>query len=100
MGQVNIDKSAGLKQQRNRITNAIKQRKALLTKEMITEAEIGSFPFVPPPPPQYVMLPQVTEHVSLHSKSLCKNIARSSGGCKQYAPTKLGGTNGKDPRNH
>ena len=36
----------------------------------------------PPPPPQYVMLPPVTEHVSLHSKSLCKNIARASGGCK------------------
>ena len=48
------------------------------------------------------MLPPVTEHVSLHSKSLCKNIARASGGCKLYAPTKLGGggggTNGKDPR--
>ena len=39
----------------------------------------GSFPFVPP---QYVMLLPVTEHVSLHSKSLCKNIARASGGCK------------------
>ena len=43
---------------------------------------IGSFPFVPPPPPQYVMRPPVTEHVPLHSKSLCKNIARASGGCK------------------
>ena len=32
--------------------------------------------------PQYVMLPPVTEHVSLHNKSLCKNIARASGGCK------------------
>ena len=32
--------------------------------------------------PQYVMLPPVTEHVSLHSKSLCKNIVRASGGCK------------------
>ena len=42
--------------------------------------DFGSFPFVPPP--QYVMLPPVTEHVSLHSKSLCKNIARASGGCK------------------
>ena len=29
----------------------------------------------PPPPP-------VTEHVPLHSKSLCKNMARASGGCK------------------
>ena len=45
------------------------------------EENFGSFPFVPPPPPpQYVMLPPVTEHVSLHSKSLCKNIARASGG--------------------
>ena len=33
--------------------------------------KVGSFPFVPPPP-QYDMLPPVTEHVSLHSKSLCK----------------------------
>ena len=32
--------------------------------------------------PQYVMLPRVTEHVSLYSKSLCRNIARASGGCK------------------
>ena len=30
--------------------------------------------------PQYVMRPPVTEHVPLHSKSLCKNIARASGG--------------------
>ena len=47
--------------------------------------------------PQYVMRPSDTEHVPLHSKSQCKNIARASGGCKWYAPTKLGGTNGKDP---
>ena len=40
------------------------------------------------PPPQYVMRPPVSEHVSLHSKSLSKNMARASGGCK-YAPTKL-----------
>ena len=39
----------------------------------------GSFPFVPP---QYVMRPPVTKHVPLHSKSLCKYIARASGGCK------------------
>ena len=32
--------------------------------------------------PQYVMRPPVTEHVPLHSKLLCKNIARASGGCK------------------
>ena len=31
-------------------------------------------------PPQYVMLPPVTEHVPLHSKSLCENMARASGG--------------------
>ena len=41
--------------------------------------KMGSFPFVPPPP-QYVMRPPVTEHVPLHSKSLCKNMARASGG--------------------
>ena len=35
-----------------------------------------------PPPPPYIMRPQVTEHVPLHSKSLCKNMARVSGGCK------------------
>ena len=39
----------------------------------------GSFPFVPP---QYVMRPPVTEHVPLHSKLLCKNTARASGGFK------------------
>ena len=39
----------------------------------------GSFPFVPP---QYVMRPPVAKHVPLHSKSLCKYIARASGGCK------------------
>ena len=36
------------------------------------------------------MRPPVTEHVPLHSKSPCKNIALESGGAK-YAPTKLGG---------
>ena len=30
--------------------------------------------------PQYVMRPPVTEHVPLHSKSLCENMARASGG--------------------
>ena len=34
------------------------------------------------PPPHYVMRSPFTEHVSLHSKSLCKNIERESGGCK------------------
>ena len=44
------------------------------------------------------MHPPDTEHVPLHSKSLCKNMARASWG-RKYALTKLGGggTNGKDP---
>ena len=40
--------------------------------------------------PQYVMHPLFTEHVSLHSKSLSKNMARASGGCNFYAGTTLG----------
>ena len=32
----------------------------------------GSFPFVPPPLARYA--PPVTEHVPLHSNSLCKNM--------------------------
>ena len=55
----------------------------LLNSNIVTPilelSKFGSFPFLPP---QYVLLPPVTEHVSLHSKSLCKNIARASGGCK------------------
>ena len=44
--------------------------------------------------------PPVTENVPLHSKSLCKNMALASGGCKYIAPTKLGGsTNGKRSEN-
>ena len=39
-----------------------------------------SFPIVPPPPHQCVLRPLVMEHVSLHSKSLCKNMERASGG--------------------
>ena len=31
--------------------------------------------FCPPPPLQYVVHPPVREHVPLHSKSLCKNMA-------------------------
>ena len=39
MGEFKLDKLAGLKQQRNKISNAIKQRKAFLTtEEMIAEA--------------------------------------------------------------
>ena len=43
------------------------------------------------PPPQYFMRPPVIEHVSLHSKSLCKNIARTSGGANNMRPLRLGG---------
>ena len=43
------------------------------------EIIFGSFSFVPPPV-RYA--PEVTEHVRLHSKSSCKNMARLSGGCK------------------
>ena len=47
---------------------------------MTSENESDLFRFCPPPP-QYVMsLPPITQHVSLHSKSLCKNMARASGG--------------------
>ena len=60
---------------------------------MYSVSHRGSFPFVPP---QYVMLPPVTEHVSLHSKSLCKNIARL-GVANNMHPVSWGGTNGKDP---
>ena len=59
--------------------------------------EIGSFPFVPPPPVRYA--PPVTEHVPLLiSKSLCKNKARASGGANNIRPLSWGGggTNGKD----
>ena len=49
---------------------------------------LGSFPFVPP---QYVMRPPVTEHVPLHSKSLCINICTCIWGCKQYVPGGGGG---------
>ena len=54
----------------------------------LRKRNMGAFPFVPPvryaPPP-----PQLQS--TLHSKSLCKNMARASVGCKLYAPTKLGG---------
>ena len=41
---------------------------------------LDQFHLCPPPPVRYA--PPVTEHVSLNSKSLCKNMARASGGCK------------------
>ena len=44
-----------------------------------------------PPPPQYVMHPPpVTAHVSLKGKSYAK-YGTCVWGCKQNAPTKLGG---------
>ena len=54
----------------------------------------GSFPFVVcAPSPQYVMHPfsPVTEDVPLHSKSLCKNIVRASGGANNMHPLSWGG---------
>ena len=47
---------------------------------------------MPPPPP-------VTEHVPLKSKSLCKNMARASGGANNMRPLSWGegGTNVTDP---
>ena len=48
------------------------------------------FRLCPPPPPQYVMRPPVTEHVPLHSKSLCKNMARASGGANNMRPLSWG----------
>ena len=57
----------------------------------ITNWGFGSFPFVPP---QYVMRPPVTKHVSLHSKLLCKNIARASGGSNNMRPLSRGGGGG------
>ena len=44
-------------------------------------------------PPQSVMRPPVTEHVPLHSKSSCKNIARASGG-EDMRPLSWGGGGG------
>ena len=46
-------------------------------------------------PLQYVMLAPITEHVSLHGKSLCKIIARASGGANNMNPLRWG-PNGKD----
>ena len=51
------------------------------------------------PPPQYFMLPPVTEHVSLLGKSLRRNMARASGGANNTHPLSCvwgRGTNGKD----
>ena len=56
-------------------------------------------------PPQYVICPRVRKHVPLHSKSLCKNMARASGGANKMGLLSWGGggggggggTNGIDP---
>ena len=46
----------------------------------------------PPPPHTHThthsstLCSPVTEHVSLHSKSLCKNMARASGGANNMQP--------------
>ena len=42
------------------------------------------------------MLPPITKHVSLHGKSLCKYIARASGGANNMHPLNWG-TKGNDP---
>ena len=43
------------------------------------------------------MLPPVIEHLLLHSKSFCKNVAQMSGGGNKMHPLNWGwGTNGKD----
>ena len=78
----------------------LKTRSVCGNKEV--KGQVGSFPFVPPV--RYA--PPVTEHVPLHSKSLCKNMARAFGGgggegvqiiCTHLAG---GGTNGKSPSSH
>ena len=57
-------------------------------------------------PPPLCYAPPDTEHVPLHSKSLCKNMARASGGGGGGANNMRslswggGGTNGKDPVNY
>ena len=53
-----------------------------------------NFPFVPP---LVRFAPPVTEHVPLHSKSLCKNMARATGGANNMRPLCREGTIGKDP---
>ena len=64
--------------------------------EIVTFLE--SFLWVFPPPPQVRYAPPVTEHVSLHGKSICKNMG--VWGCKYYASTKLGGGGHKRRRSH
>ena len=49
---------------------------------------MGAFPFVPPP--LYVMHPSVSEHLPLHSKSLCKNMARATEVANNMCPQNCG----------
>ena len=46
-------------------------------------------------PSSYLMhpTPLIIENVSIHIKSLCRNMSLASGGCKKYAPT-----GGKNPQ--
>ena len=44
----------------------------------VVNARIGPLPFIPPPPVAYAH--PIPEHVLIDSKSLCKNVARASGG--------------------
>ena len=60
------------------------------------DSKFGSFPFVPPP--HYDMRPPVTEHVSLHGKSLCKIRHVRLGDANNMRPLSWGSTNGKDPK--
>ena len=47
-----------------------------------------------PLPLSTLCTPQVTEHVPLHSKALCKNMARASGGANNMQPLSLWGGGG------
>ena len=51
-----------------------------------------------PPPPPVRYAPPVTEHVSLHSKSLSKNIARESGVANNMHPLSWGAQTEKDTK--
>ena len=48
------------------------------------------------PPVRYA--PPVTDHVPLHSKSSCKNMARASGGAHNMHPLSWGGGGGGHKR--
>ena len=47
--------------------------------------------------PQVRFVRPVTEYASLHSKSLCKNVAHVSGWGNNVHPLSCGGTNAKNP---